>query len=283
MKRHFVLLSNLHVTLGVGIVFGLLSLVSCFHSDSDNGIPSFKFNPPVDNTDFSESESFSFDVPVANQVQINLFGKGGNISITGTAAANVVSISGTKTVQTESTEDALEQLQLLDANIQELANEIRITTVQPQDNGGRIYSIDYTITLPNYFEVNVYNVGGNIVVQDIENDVLVENVSGDINVANIIGSNYVALVTGSIQSHVTLPLNGTIQQKTLIGDINLSIPINTSADFSASINSGIINLSNLTLQNEVQTSTLLSGQLGSGQGQITLEVDQVGDINVAGF
>lgn len=284
MKRHFLFLSNLAGALGVGIVFGILNLASCFHSDSDSG-NTFNFDPTpqVDNTDFSESESFSFDIAVTNQVQVNLFGKGGNISVTGAVATNVVSINGIKTVQTESTEDALEQLQFLDVNIQELTNEIQVTTVQSLHTGGRIYSIDYTITLPMYFAVNIYNVAGNITLEGIENNVLVENVSGDISLANIVGSSVVALVTGSIESSVTLPLNGTIDQKTLIGEINLSIPVNTSADFNATVFNGSINLSNLTLQNEVQTSTSLSGQLGGGQGQITLDVDEIGDINVTGF
>lgn len=284
MKRHFLILSNLQIALSVGIVFCLLNLSGCFHSDSNIGTtPNFNPTPPVDNTDFSESESFSFDIPVINQVQLNLLGKGGNISITGVAAANAISITGTKTVQTESTEDALEQLQFLNVNIQELTNEIRITTVQPQNTGGRKYSIDYTITLPTYFEVNIYNLAGNIIVDGMENDVLVDNVSGDIHLANIAGNSYVTLVTGSIQSNVTLPLNGTIEQTTLIGDINLSISENTSANFVATVSNGSINLSSLTLQNEAQTSTTLSGQLGSGQGQITLEVEQVGDITVTGF
>lgn len=71
--------------------------------------------------------------------------------------------------------------------------------------------------------------------------------------------------------------------KTVSGDSNLAIPVNTSAEFSAVVNIGNISVSNLVLQNEVTTSTFRSGTLGSGQGTITLETEVLGNISVSGF
>ena len=91
------------------------------------------------------------------------------------------------------------------------------------------------------------------------------------------------LVAGTIEGEVTLPLNGAIDMKTVTGDINLVIPVNTSAEFSAAVNIGSISDSNLVLQNEVRTATFLSGTLGSGQGTITLETEVIGNISVSGL
>ena len=100
---------------------------------------------------------------------------------------------------------------------------------------------------------------------------------------DIFGDAVVNLVTGNIESKVTLPLNGTIEMNTFVGDINLDIPVNTSADFSAMVNDGSIDVANLVLQDEVSTSDSVSGTLGGGEGMITLESEFAGDINVTGF
>ena len=69
---------------------------------------------------------------------------------------------------------------------------------------------------------------------------------------------------------------------TVNGNITLDLPTNTSAEFSANVNSGSIVISNLVLQSEVITPTSVTGTLGNGEGEISLET-VTGDINVSGF
>ena len=237
--------------------------------------------PPVGNTDFEAVDVFSDEVPVTNHTLFKLTGKGGEITITGKSDANSVIISAIKRVKSETFEDATAQLKELEVNVRDLATEIRVDTIQPVDDG-RIYSVDYTITLPRFLKINVNNLGGNVTLDSIDNDVTVMNNSGNVTLRNILGSAVIVLVAGTIEGEVTLPLNGVIDMTTLSGDINLDIPVNTSATFSAAVSIGNISVSNLVLQNEVVTSTSLSGTLGSGQGRITLET-QFGNISVSGF
>ncbi len=69
---------------------------------------------------------------------------------------------------------------------------------------------------------------------------------------------------------------------TVNGNIELEIPQNTSADFSANVTNGAIQILNLTLQNEVATTRSLRGTLGNGQG--TIKTNTVnGNINTTGF
>jgi hypothetical protein len=89
-------------------------------------------------------------------------------------------------------------------------------------------------------------------------------------------------VNGSIDAEVALPLNGTIDIAVLHGNINLDIPQNTSATFSAGLLEGSIQLINLELRNEVRTPRSLTGILGDGQGDIWLETE-TGNIIVTGF
>lgn len=234
--------------------------------------------------EFEAKESFSFEKQVVNQSQFNLDGVGGDITISGISEANSVTIAGIRRVQADSIQDAQEYLPLLQVDVQTLANEIRVKTIKPLDTAERIYNVDYTITLPDDLKLEIGNVGGLITIDSMANDVIVNNVAGKVTLVNILGSVRIDLTAGTIESEVTLPLNGTINLKTGTGNINLYIPLNTSAEFSASVFfDRSIGVPNLVLQNEERTSSSLSGTLGSGEGTISLQAAVGGDINVTGL
>ncbi len=232
---------------------------------------------------FEENESFSFEVAAGSHTQLNMQAVNGVITITGEPAATSVKITGIKRVQSKiSVEDAKAHLPELLVNSESLANEVRVETIQPKDTLERNYIIDYTITLPTYFMIQLASANGNVTLDSIENDVTVNMANAKVILMNIHGSAVVAIANGTIESEVVLPLQGTIDLKSATGDIHLTIPVNTSATFSATTLFGSINVSsNLVFQNEIITSTSRSGTLGSGEGTISLGT--IGNINVSGF
>jgi hypothetical protein len=246
--------------------------------DADGGVSL----PLVSNTNFEAVEPFSIVMPIDNQTLFSLIGINGEINITGDAAANSVTITGIKRVLSESAEDAEAHLLELEVKVQDLANEIQVETIQPADTGGRIYIVNYAVTLPRYLKNNVNNLNGVVTLESIDNDVAVLNLNGNITLTSIFGSAAANVLSGKIEGEVTLPLSGEINMKTLTGDINLEIPENTSATLLASVTVGTISVSNLVLQNEESTPTFLSGTLGSGEGTIRLETEQLGNITVSG-
>lgn len=261
------------------IIFVILTsiVLSSCSSDGDGGVS------VVSNTNFEAVESFNFVVPVTNHTLFTLIGVNGEISINGTAGANSVTITGIKRVLSESVEDAQAQLQNLTVNVQDLVNEIRVETIQPAISGGRSYIVNYTVTLPRFLKNNVTNVNGIVTLDSIDNDVTVVNMNGTATLTNITGSATATILNGQIQGAVTLPLNGIIDMTTLNGNIDLEIPVNTSAVLSASVTVGTITTQNLALQISTSTPTFLRGTLGNGQGTIKLEAKQIGNITVTGM
>lgn len=79
-----------------------------------------------------------------------------------------------------------------------------------------------------------------------------------------------------------LPRGGTADLTTMNGDIDLHIPVDTSADFSASVANGSISLSDLVLRNEARDRFSLRGTLGDGSGRLELRTTN-GRINTTGF
>ena len=218
----------------------------------------------VSNTNSVAAEPFAFEVGAQGRIRLRLEGVNGTISVIGDSAARSVSIVGERRVGSESMEDAQSALQLLEVKVSELANEIFVETVQPQENQGRNYVVDYNVTLPRNFEVSIMNTNGNVAVREM------------------VASTYVELINGQIDGRVDLPQDGMIELSTVNGPIALDIPHNTSADFSANVSNGRIELSNLTLRNEERTTTSVQGRLGDGRGMITLRTVN-GDIKAEGY
>jgi DUF4097 and DUF4098 domain-containing protein YvlB len=128
----------------------------------------------------------------------------------------------------------------------------------------------------------VANINGNVRIDSVNNTISIGHVNGNVNLDEIAANTSVNLVNALIVAKVTLPLNGTINMDNTNGGIDLEIPVNTSANFSANVTNGAITVSNLVLQNPISTATSLSGTLGAGQGTITLTVVN-GNIDVSGF
>jgi hypothetical protein len=258
-----------------------VSVMSCDDGNSDFGgvtFPTFPFRT----TAFEATAPFSFEVEVGNRSLLRLQGINDQMTITGISGTHSVMITGIKHVGSESIQDAEEHLGELQVNVQSLANEVLVETIHAEDPEGRNYVVEYTITLPKNLEVQVANANGIVTLDSIENDVTVNNANGNVTFIDIIGSAFANVANGTIESDVTLPLHGTIDLNMGNGNINLVIPANTSAGFSAMVSIGSISVSNLVLQNEVSTPTSRRGTLGNGQGTISLETGN-GNIRVSGF
>jgi len=258
-------------------LFLLVSLNACesdtiFNSNNEN----------VDNTNFVAKESFNFEVDVKNHTQMRFDAINGNVEIVGSASATSVTITGERRVGSESTADAEEYLQKLEVRVTETTSIVFVETIQPDKTHGRNFVVDYKITLPENLELDADNINGNMTIENIKNDVDVDNINGNIDLKDIVGNTSADVVNGRIRAKVTMPQGGNIDIGTVNGNIELEIPQNTSADFSANVTNGAIEVSNLTLHNEVATRSSLQGTLGNGEG--TIKTNTVnGNIKTTGF
>lgn len=230
---------------------------------------------------FVAEERLSFTFDVADQVLLSVAAKNGNVTVTGVAGGTSLTVEGVRKVWSHSQDDADAHLDLLEVSVEENPDDFVISTEQPQVSGGRAYVVNYTITLPDDFEVAIVNANGNITVIAVKEDVNITNSNGEIRLNGIEGSVAADISNGEIDAAVTLPLDGTLVMSVGNGEIGLSVPQNTSAEFSAEVGNGSITVVNLTLQNQVTTPRSVTGTLGAGQGTVSLAVGN-GVITVTG-
>lgn len=204
-------------------------------------------------------------VPVTAQGRICLDAGNGEIVITGQPGAASVTVSAELVVGSNvSREDAEGGLDLLGVRVEELPGEILVQTLPPGALNGRRYVVNYTVTVPSDLPVNVSQVNGHVIVEDLESSLLVR------------------LENGSIYGTVSLPPGGEITLWTGNGDLDLRIPTSTSAELSARVDLGTIAWNNLDFRYPVQTSRSFTGTLGNGAGRIDLDT-RIGNIDVTGF
>ena len=234
-------------------------------STENPGFDGFDNWPWPDNPDFTAEADFSRDVQVAAHVRLQLQTINGDITITGQPDATSVRVTAVLRVGSNvSQNDAEEGLDQLDVVVTDQAEEILIQTQQPQASQGRQYIVNYTITLPSDLEVDIDQVNGDILVEEMANSVSA------------------TLVYGNIDSTVRLPLNGEIWLSTAKGNLDLSIPRSTSAELSAFVDHGTITWNDLDLIGTVHTNRSLTGTLGGAAGVIRLESTN-GNIDLIGF
>lgn len=218
----------------------------------------------VRSTDFIAKKSFEFNVAVNSQKQLRLENVNGRVEISGSSGANVVRITGEKRVGSESLSDASAHLNDLDVKVENLADEVFVKSIHPKNSNGRNYVINYLIQLPESMAL------------------LVDNINGMITLTGIHACAVVSQVNGNIESEIAIPIDGNLNMTTVNGNINLGLPKNSSAEFSASLTNGNIRVSNLVLQNKSETFRSVRGKLGDGRGTVLVRTTN-GNILVNGF
>lgn len=226
----------------------------------------------VDNTDYMAWDSFSFRIGAAELANLRLYAINGDIDITGVTDADSVLISGRRIVRSESVVDAQEHLQHLEVVVQDFGTEVLVRTIQPDSTGGREYSVDYDIAIPEHLKIVVSEANGIVAVDSLSNDVLLKLANGQINISELFGSANAEVANGGIDCDMSLPPNGAIDLNVVNGDIALTIPKATSAEFSATIGNGSIEMHGLEMYDQHSTEHSLEGTLGQGEGHIRLNL-----------
>jgi len=277
-KKTFINLSS------VRLVFIFIAFV-CFGilfgcSGGSGNSASFEFNN--NQSKYTVDKTFEDDILVENHIRVDIEANNGEVVVTGQSDATHVIVTAHLSVTAKSRADAELHLDDLDVLVTDDTNEIIIQTIQPEIFDGREYRVQYDIIVPSNFEVITSQVNGSIEIINIENNIDVSNTNGGALLINIVGGIVADVENGGIEGTVVLPANETIDLSTNNGIIDLNIPISTSAEFSATVGIGQINVSNLNILDSVNTNTSLTGTLGNGEGSIVLRTG-IGNIEAIGF
>ena len=247
-------------------MLALLSMTALAACDVDLAAPvhgpDIDIDVDVDPPRYQASAPFSYAVPISGQALLRLEGVSGEVRFEGSEAAGQILVTGYRRARAHSQAEADASVADIDVRLSEGADEIVVASHHPRVSH-RSYEVDYTITLPRWFDVRVDYINGPVTLEGME------------------GQATVALVNGSIGANMTLPRGGTIDLHTTNGGIDLQVQKDASARLTATVANGTITTSNLDLWDKVSSPHALAASLGEGEGLIRLALMN-GDIEVRG-
>jgi hypothetical protein len=220
-------------------------------------------------------------VPVANRDGIRVTGLNGNITVSGVAGVQEVTIRATKRVRSWSVADAEAHLSDILVRVRTAPEEVLVETVHSGEAGGRSYSVDYEIIVPEAFFASVALANGNTILEELDSRVDVDLANGNVIIRRVVGSAQVSLGNGNLIASMTMPAEGEILFSVGNGSATLTIQREVSAQLNAHVGFGNITVSGLPLQDPVSGPNSFRCWLGSGTGAIDISVGN-GNIQVQG-
>lgn len=238
-------------------------------------------NTEAENTDYKAKENFEFTYKVNQEHIVSLQAVSGTIEIKAEDDLDSVKIWGERICESDSEEDALENLENLRVEIERSNKKIKIETIQPNNSHGRNYKVNYKLIIPKSWQSVISQANGLIDLDSCEEDVIISAANGEIRLDDIKANTSVSLQNGNITADVEIPDSGSCQLSAVNGLINLQIPKETDAAFSAKVVYGAVRCSGLTMTKTASSNNKITGTMGSGDGMIELSAVN-GNINVLG-
>lgn len=238
-------------------------------------------NSPYDNRYTAES-FFSFSINAEDKTNLDLLSINGDIKVVGVEDATDVIVAGNKVVKSNSQMDADVYLKNLRVSIAESGNTLYVASDQPKETNGRSVSINYEIRVPKAWTTTIDLTNGSCLLDSLHNNIMTKITNGNITLATVFTSAYLRVTNGQITGNIHLPKHGVLNAQTTNGVLSFSVPKTTSAQFSAKVTNGTVNVAGLNLSNMVGNQKEIHGNLGTGEGKIELETTN-GNISVVGY
>lgn len=256
------------------LIVGSLFAVSCKDDEDSDGR-------------FTASDSFAYRAVEHSLIIFNLSAINGSVEVVGDAESDSVIILAERIVRGNNQHNADVGLQNLQVEVGGNGGIYFVRTIQPNDNDGNDYEVQYHISLPQRARIEVSQGNGDISISSFSDEpmpsytVEAETVNGNITLTDIQGSAIAALTNGSLTCATQYAELDTFDLIVVNGTINLQIPTEVSATFFAQVNVGTVSVNGLNLSDAVVTPTSVTGTLGTGEGRITLR-GTTGTITVSG-
>jgi DUF4097 and DUF4098 domain-containing protein YvlB len=225
----------------------------------------------VSHTNHVVTDPFSYGYAVGDQGMLEIDAGNGSVEVVGIDDLGTVTIWGERRVRSESREDAEAHLEDIDIRIDHQRYLVRVETIHPEVEEGRIYEIDYRVRVPRDWVVAVKATKGEVDVSLLDGPLSIDLTDGDAQIDRQVGDVHATLSNGNVVGDLLLMPEGMCDISVANGDIVLGIPHTTSALFSAHVVNGTIDVSELPLDETSHSANEVHGYLGSGEGSIRLE------------
>jgi DUF4097 and DUF4098 domain-containing protein YvlB len=230
---------------------------------------------------FTAEEPLDLESEVTTQTSFRLENINGAISITGSATASGIAVTGKRRTVADTQEEADDRISDILVTLTATPDEVLLKTDHPEGGPRVTYAVDVSVVMPLGMAVSILNGNGPVDLDGATGGVVVTTGNGAVTARDVLGDMRLTTGNGGISGRVTLLSGSTVRADAGNGNIELRIPQSTSALVDAAVGNGMIVVSGLALSEKVQGQSTLTGRLGDGDGSIVLRSGN-GNITLAG-
>ena len=230
----------------------------------------------------------TFHIPFNGQIPDNgsqnyeILNPLGGLMILGSAGNGSIDYYIDKIINAQSQSEALAAADSITLHTELDAYTLSLELTAPANSS--YYEYSGLLSISPYFSSNciVEYAAGGIYISDMAGTILINNGLKEIEIERHNGSCNVQTVNGNLDIDISLSASDQCRAVTSIGDIQLTLPVNTSATLSALTGSGSITVINLDMAFTINLSDEISGTIGDGEALINLETTE-GNIIIIGI
>jgi hypothetical protein len=234
----------------------------------------------------TKSETHQIDLNGKNKVRLE--NVSGNISIVHGQDSNSLTIKATKEIKVKKKylDTPFDEIEVvIDSN--ENSINIRTEINDKREDGffkvniGNDARVDYVITVPEGFDLEIENINGNITSDQLNNDVKIDLVHGKVDLEKFTGKLECEIINGTFTGHVDS--TSGMEVNTVNGSITLYLNNYMNANVKAETTNGKITDENLQFNNTVKEKGEFKGKLGSGEDKVNINLETInGKIKLIG-
>ncbi len=196
----------------------------------------------------------SHTLTLTTQTELIIEDTNGSVTITGSDTTDILSCTISKKVTSNvSEDDARSHISDIEVTVNNDANTVKYEVAHPSSDNIS-YEVNFDIVLPNNFNHTITLDNGDITLQSATTTVNVD------------------LLNGTCTADLFLSETCDVLISIGNGEIALTLPDSTNANLAASVVNGAISNTGLTFTDQQTSSTLFTGTLGTGNGNIALSV-----------
>ncbi len=245
-----------------------------FGCDSDNPVETIKL--------VSSSGRVFGEIVLSNNGNMKIENRIGGIILSGVSSRDTIDYFLYRMVKAETVAKAQGRMNEIVLVSEGKDDTMNCSISAPQNSEYYEFYSSLSLDVPYKMPCIVKSPNLGVTASYLDTTLTILNSNGTIDVIKHSGSCDVKTSAGEISIEMMVPGNGFCRSYTSTGDIILKLPTNTSATIYAKTSAGSITYSNLTISDLVESDGLLTGKLGSANGEINLETES-GNIEIIGF
>ncbi len=237
---------------------------------------------------YLKTETVNQKISTTGKTKLVIDNVNGSITISRSKDSNMVNLKATKEVKVQKKflNTPLDEIEI---KFDTVSSILRITTELTKNEDQGIFRVDihkeqrvdYEVQIPSNLEVELQNINGNIISNDLNNDLKIDLVNGEVSLYKYSGSLNCDMTNGSFSAEIDSTRG--LQIQTVNGKITLTLNNNINANLRAETVNGKISDDNLRFRNVSKDKKQFRAKLGNEDSNIDIKTETVnGNIKLLG-